>query len=109
MKLNKSFLKYFQRPKLPVFVVHFVKIGRIKQSYVAREINMADTKKAVRDAADILKFPMDLSIVDACSTENVTSCAYAVQNRIVVVQIGNNLITIFTSSTFVTEETRHGF
>lgn len=91
------------------FAVHIFKKGRIKRSYVAREINIADTKKAVRDAAGILKSPIDLSIVDACSTEKVTSCAYAVQNKILVVQIGNNLIIIFTSSTFVTDEILQGF
>ena len=70
---------------------------------------MAATKNTVRDPAGIWKLPMDLSMVEACSTENVIICAYVVQNMMVVAQTGSNLITIFTSSTIVTEHNFHGF
>lgn len=70
---------------------------------------MATTKKTVREPAGIWKFPIDLSMVDACSTEKVNICAYVVQNIMVVAHIGSNLTIIFTSSTLVTELNFHGF
>lgn len=69
---------------------------------------MAATKKTVREPAGIWKFPMDLCMVVACSTENVIICAYVDQNRIVVAQMGSSLITIFTSSTLVTGQSVQG-
>lgn len=79
------------------------------RSYTAQVIRIAATKKTVKDPAGIWKLPIDLSMVDACSTENVIICAYVVQNMMVVAQIGNSLIIIFTSSTWVTEHNFHGF
>lgn len=70
---------------------------------------MAATKKTVREAAGILKLPMDLSMVEACSTEKVIIWAYVVQNMMVVAHIGKSLTIIFTSSTLVNEHNFHGF
>lgn len=70
---------------------------------------MAATKKTVREPAGIWKLPIDLSMVDACSTENVIIWAYVVQNMMVVAHIGSSLAIIFTSSTLVTEHSFQGF
>lgn len=70
---------------------------------------MAATKKTVREPAGIWNFPMDLSMVEACSTEKVIIWAYVVQNIMVVAQIGSSLTIIFTSSTLVNEHNFHGF
>ena len=70
---------------------------------------MAATKKTVREPAGIWNFPIDLSMVDACSTENVIIWAYVVQNIMVVAHIGSSLAIIFTSSTLVTEHSFQGF
>lgn len=78
------------------------------RSYTARVINTARTKNTVREAAGIWKPPIDLFIVNACSTEKVSICAYVVQNKIVVAQIGSSRIIAFTSSTLVTEQIFHG-
>ena len=48
-------------------------------------------------------------MVAACCTEKLANCACIVQKIIVVAQIGNNLINILTSSTFVTVQSLHGF
>lgn len=70
---------------------------------------MAATKKTVSDPAGIWKFAIDLSMVDACSTEKVIICAYVVQNMMVVAHMGSSLIIIFNSSTLVTEHSFQGF
>lgn len=70
---------------------------------------MAATKKTVREPAGIWKFPIDLSMVEACSTEKVIIWAYVVQNIMVVAHTGRSLTIIFTSSTLVKEHNFQGF
>ncbi|CAA6671756.1 unnamed protein product [Spirodela intermedia] len=72
-------------------------------------IRIAPTKKTVSDPAGISKWPIDLRMVDACSTEKVIICAYVVQKMMVVAHTGSSLIIIFTSSILVTEQSFHGF
>ena len=76
---------------------------------MARVLIMDTMKKAYNDAGGIWKLPSDLSMVEACCTEKLANCACIVQKIIVVAQIGNNLINILTSSTFVTVQSLHGF
>lgn len=69
---------------------------------------MGNTKKMVTEPAGILKAPMDLFMVEACSTEKVIICENAVQKMIVVAQNGNSLTISLTSSTLVTEDSFQG-
>jgi hypothetical protein len=73
-----------------------------------RVIIVDPTKKPLNEAGGIGKFPIDLSMVAACCTEKLSSCARIVQKIIVATIIGNIFINIFTSSTLVTVQSPHG-
>lgn len=56
---------------IPGLPFHFFQSGIMRRSYTARVINIAETKKTVREPAGIWNLPIDLSMVVACSTEKV--------------------------------------
>jgi hypothetical protein len=66
------------------------------------------TSKVERDAGGMLNDPTRLSRTMPCSTNRDEFWAYTAKNMIVVAQIGNILIRIFSSSTWVTVQSFHG-